>query len=101
MRDRTRYFVGWVLLLVGALLVGNVLRQVFFESAMALVSGQALAGLAGGAALVLLGWRIERRSDPSEFVGDPDPGADDEEWTEEDYIFSDEDLEGRADRRSE
>lgn len=102
MRDRTRHFVGWLLLLVGALLLGNVLRRAVLESEIALVSVRALAWLAGGAALVFLGWWLERRADPSGFVADPDPGREGgDDWAEEDYVFSDDDLEGRPHRGSE
>lgn len=102
MQDRTAYFLGSVAMLVGALVLGGVLHQALVASSIALASPQAILGLLGSLALVVVGWRLERRSDPSEFVGDPDPGdADGEEWEEADYVFSDEELEGRADRGSE
>lgn len=96
MTDRAAHFVGSVLVIVGALVLGGVLHQVFVESSVALASARALLGLGGAAALVAVGWHLERRADPSEFVADPDPAEDGEEWPEEEYVFSDEELDRRS-----
>lgn len=102
MRERAAYFLGSVAMVVGAIAIGGVLHQALLESSIAPTSPQAVLGFLGGLALVAVGWRLERRVDPSEFVTVPDPGeGDGEEFEEADYIFSDEELEERSDRGAE
>lgn len=92
---RTISFVATVFLLVGALVVGGTLDRVVFESSGSLAAPGALVGLVGGFLLLATGWLLHRRTDPTEFVSDPDPDDDEDDWAEEDYIFSDAELERR------
>ena len=85
--------LGTVFLLTGAFAIGSVLHQALVQQTLALTSPFAVFASLAGIGLIVLGRRLEREFDPSEFI--PKAPEDEEEGFDEALSPLDEhDLEG-------
>jgi len=78
MRERIPGMFGSVLTLSGAFAIGGVIHGAAVEGTIRPFSPAAVGGLLVGVVLVLVGRRLEREFDPSEYVPGGDEDGEDE-----------------------
>lgn len=95
MDARIPHALGSAVTLTGAFMVGWVLHQVLVQGALDPTAPAAVLVGIGGLVVIAVGRRIERGFDPSDYVVDPEPEEDEEEFDERFSPVSEEMLEGR------
>lgn len=94
MSRRIPNMLGSVFTILGAFGIGWVLHQVVVQEALAPTAPASVLATVGGLVAIAIGRRIERGFDPADYVYDPDPEEDDEEFDEAYSPLSEEQLEG-------
>lgn len=79
MLDRIPRMFGSVLMLVGAFAIGSVIHRVVVRGVMDPLSPLAVGGTLVGVVVILVGMRLEREFEPSEYVPDEESAEDDDE----------------------
>lgn len=83
MRVSVPALFGSTIELLGAFVIGGVLHQTLVRGAFPVTAPASVFGILGGLALILVGRRLERRFEPSEYVPAAEDEEDDEEFDEE------------------